>query len=68
MHLAHLWLFLIDWNMVFQENTFQAVIATDQMQTTALYIYGDMQWTGNEFSYSSTSQVCLINRAWIFKT
>ena len=48
--------------MIFQENTFQAVIATDQVQTTALYIYGEMQWTGDEFSNNSTSQV---NRALI---
>ena len=42
---------------MFQTNTFQLVMATDQVETIVLYIYGDMQWTGREFDYSSSSQV-----------
>ena len=42
---------------MFQTNTFQLVMATDQVETIVLYIYGDMQWSGSEFDYSSSSQV-----------
>ena len=42
---------------MFQTNTFQLVMATNQIETIVLYIYGDMQWSGREFDYSSSSQV-----------
>ena len=41
-----------------QTNTFQLVMATDQIDTIVLYIYGDMQWTGRELDHRSSSQVC----------
>ena len=43
---------------MFQTNTFQLVLTTDQVQTIALYIYGVMEWTGNEFNEGPSSQVC----------
>ena len=42
---------------MFQTNTFQLVLTTDQVQTIALYIYGVMEWTGNEFNEGPSSQV-----------